>query len=174
MTRRVVTGVDGNGRSRIISDEVIAPKSIIITPEIYQIWGSDKPVVVPNDGKLPSYRNMFPPERGFRMFITEIQPDAVVRAAEFDPAEFERRVREVFPGLMDSHEPDKPGMHATQTVDIGIILSGEIWLKLDDGEEILLREGDVSIQNGNRHAWRNRSEASCRIAWTLVGAGPVD
>ncbi len=36
------------------------------------------------------------------------------------------------------------------------MLEGEIWLELDDGAEVHLREGDVAIQCGTRHAWRNK------------------
>ena len=48
-------------------------------------------------------------------------------------------------------------MHTTQTVDLDLVLEGEIWLELDDGEEVLLGPGDCVIQNGTRHAWHNRS-----------------
>src|ERR1022692_2313909 len=47
---------------------------------------------------------------------------------------------------------------------------GEVYLELDDGSEVLLRAGDCVVQNGTRHAWRNRSPANCVIAVTLVGA----
>ena len=58
------------------------------------------------------------------------------------------------------------------------VLSGEIWLELDDGE-IHLRPGDCVVQNGTRHAWRNRSGAPCSMAIVLIGAshaghGPRD
>jgi len=50
------------------------------------------------------------------------------------------------------------------------VLSGEVWLELDDGAEVHLRPGDCVIQNGTRHAWRNRSTEPCVIAVALVGA----
>ena len=66
-------------------------------------------------------------------------------------------------------EPQNPGMHTTDTVDFDVIVLGEVYLELDDGSEVLLEAGDCVVQNGTRHAWRNRSSAKCVIAVTLVG-----
>jgi quercetin dioxygenase-like cupin family protein len=74
------------------------------------------------------------------------------------------------PGMAEVLETDNPGMHTTDTVDFDVILSGEIYLELDDGAEVLLKAGDCVVQNGTRHAWRNRSSENCVIAVTLVGA----
>ena len=38
-------------------------------------------------------------------------------------------------------EPDRPGMHTTDTVDFDIVLRGEVWLELDGGQEVHLRPG---------------------------------
>ena len=53
---------------------------------------------------------------------------------------------------------DDWGMHTTDTVDYDVILSGELWMELDDGVEVHLKPGDCVIQNGTRHAWQNRSQ----------------
>ena len=72
------------------------------------------------------------------------------------------------PGLGERFEPN--GMHTTPTVDYGIVLDGEIWLELDEGRTTLLRQHDVVIQNGTRHAWRNKSERAATVAFVLIGA----
>jgi quercetin dioxygenase-like cupin family protein len=51
-----------------------------------------------------------------------------------------------------------------------VIVSGELWLELDDGELRHLRAGDIVIQNGTRHAWRNRSDSPAVMLAVLVGA----
>jgi quercetin dioxygenase-like cupin family protein len=61
-------------------------------------------------------------------------------------------------------------MHTTDTVDYGIVLEGEVWLELDDGQQIHLHPHDVVVQNGTRHAWRNRSDKPVRMAFVLIGA----
>jgi quercetin dioxygenase-like cupin family protein len=55
-------------------------------------------------------------------------------------------------------------------VDYGIVLEGEVWLELDDGEQVHLKAHDVVVQNGTRHAWRNKSDKPVKIAFTIVGA----
>lgn len=76
---------------------------------------------------------------------------------------------------MASHtEPDSPGMHTTATIDYEYVVSGEIDLELDDGAEVHLRAGDTVVQNGTRHAWRNRGTAPCVIVVILIGANRSD
>ena len=66
-------------------------------------------------------------------------------------------------------EQNDPGMHTTRTIDYGIVLSGEIYLELDEGE-VHLTPGDVVVQRGTRHAWRNRSAEPCKIAFVLISS----
>ncbi len=49
-------------------------------------------------------------------------------------------------------------MHKTNTVDYAVVYDGEIWLELDDAKTVHLRRGDVVVQNGTRHAWRNKGK----------------
>jgi hypothetical protein len=51
-------------------------------------------------------------------------------------------IQQKLPGTIDLFEPDHPSMHATDTVDFNVIVSGEVNLELDDGTEILLKAGD--------------------------------
>ena len=67
-------------------------------------------------------------------------------------------------------EVDSPGMHTTPTVDYDIVLDGEVWLELSDGREVKLNTGDVVVQHGARHAWRNKSDRPATIAAILIGA----
>lgn len=61
-------------------------------------------------------------------------------------------------------------MHTTDSVDYGVIVEGELYLQLDDGEERLLRAGDSFVQNGTRHAWYNRSKQPATMFVVMVGA----
>ena len=47
---------------------------------------------------------------------------------------------------------------------------GEVHLELDDGEGKKLAPRDVVIQNGTRHAWRNKSSQPATMLFVLVGA----
>ena len=72
---------------------------------------------------------------------------------------------------MDKSDVRHPGMHKTDTVDYALVLDGEIWALMDKGET-LLKAGDCFVQRGTNHAWSNRSDKACRVAFTLVSAEP--
>ena len=48
-------------------------------------------------------------------------------------------------------------MHRTVSLDYGVVLDGEVELILDNGESRLMKRGDLSIQRGTIHAWKNVS-----------------
>jgi uncharacterized cupin superfamily protein len=73
---------------------------------------------------------------------------------------------------MDPGAARHPGMHKTSTVDYALVLDGEIWALMDEGE-VLVRAGDSLVQRGTNHAWSNRSDRPCRVAFILVNADPV-
>lgn len=65
-------------------------------------------------------------------------------------------------------------MHRTVSLDYGVVLEGEVWLVLDSGEEKLLRRGDVAVQRGTNHAWRNGSSTEwARMLYVLQEAEEV-
>jgi quercetin dioxygenase-like cupin family protein len=65
-------------------------------------------------------------------------------------------------------------MHRTVSLDYGVVLEGEVELVLDSGEKRLMRRGDVSIQRGTNHAWRNTSSTEwARMLYVLQEAQPI-
>jgi mannose-6-phosphate isomerase-like protein (cupin superfamily) len=74
------------------------------------------------------------------------------------------------PGLADHFEKEDPAMHKTNTVDYSVVYDGEIWLELDDAETLHLKRGDVVVQNGTRHAWRNKGAKPVTMLFFLNGA----
>jgi len=65
-------------------------------------------------------------------------------------------------------------MHRSFSIDYGIVLAGELELELDGGELVRLEPGDIVVQRGTNHLWRNPSaETVCRIAFVLIEALPV-
>lgn len=59
-----------------------------------------------------------------------------------------------------------PFMHRTDSVDYSVVLTGEIYMMMDE-EEYLLKAGDTVIQQGTNHAWSNRGTEPCLIAFML-------
>ena len=65
-------------------------------------------------------------------------------------------------------------MHRSFSIDYGIVLSGTLEMELDGGEVITLNAGDIVVQRGTNHLWRNPSlTTACRIAFVLIEAAPV-
>jgi hypothetical protein len=89
-----------------------------------------------------------------------------------EEAEDDSLAERLLPGLLDVFEDDEndEGMHRTDTVDIDIVLSGEIDLVLDSGDRVTLRACDIVVQNGTRHAWQRRGEEKAVLAAWITGA----
>jgi len=65
-------------------------------------------------------------------------------------------------------------MHRTPSCDVGVVIEGEVELVLDSGETRLLKRGDVAVQRGTNHAWRNTShEGWARMLYVLQSAEKV-
>ncbi|KAF7590094.1 hypothetical protein BBP40_003250 [Aspergillus hancockii] len=65
-------------------------------------------------------------------------------------------------------------MHRTRSLDFGIVIEGMIELILASGEKRVLRRGDVSVQRGTNHSWRNPDPNRwCRVAYVLLDSQPV-
>ena len=100
---------------------------------------------------------------------TRPEPGSSARAA------LERQRASVDDGsghAFDRGSPRHPGFHKTSSVDYAIVLSGQIYALMDEGE-VLLRAGDVLVQRGTNHAWSNRSSEPARLAFVLIDATPV-
>ncbi|KAK4986147.1 hypothetical protein LTR50_005519 [Elasticomyces elasticus] len=66
-------------------------------------------------------------------------------------------------------------MHRTVSLDYGVVLEGEVELLLDSGEKRLMRRGDVAVQRGTMHAWRNPSKDSwARMMYVLQPCKPLE
>ncbi|KAI2464104.1 hypothetical protein F4781DRAFT_425803 [Annulohypoxylon bovei var. microspora] len=64
-------------------------------------------------------------------------------------------------------------MHRTVSLDYAVVLSGEIVLTLDSGEEKTIKAGEFIVQQGVNHSWHNRTNEVCRIAVVMVGSEKV-
>ena len=173
--RRVVTGHDARGKAIVIADGI--NKNVVKPPNrpgvlIQNFWVETK---VPSS--VAGNADAAPPDKKLGL-----EPPAgghVLRIVEFPPEKdwIDKVDREAakasFASLGASHaadsaaKPPHPLMHKTKTIDYAIVLSGEIYLVLDESE-VLLKAGDVCIQRGTNHAWSNRSSDYCRICFVLI------
>ena len=63
-------------------------------------------------------------------------------------------------------------MHATDTLDYLVVLSGQIVLQLE-AEEVVLSPGDFIVDRGVIHAWRNDTAEPATMVSITVPALPV-
>ncbi|MGF6508541.1 cupin domain-containing protein [Paraburkholderia sp. 32] len=175
MVRRVVTG-EKDGKSVIVSDGPVANTHDYAAVPGFQTtlaWATLQGVApLPHDGKDPAVgiQSVVPDPHGTRLLVVQFPPDSSLDSADFDPVAAGAEYEAHLPGLAQAFEPDGSGMHRTASVDYDIIVSGELWLELDDGEIRHLKAGDIVIQNGTRHAWRNRSTMPAVMVAVLIGA----
>lgn len=177
--RRVVTG-ERDGKSVFVSDEQIqgvAPAALRGL-EMHAIWGSDSLPTFPNSGGRQATTGWFAPSGGYRFILFTIPPDAEARShpghPDPDPAVGGAEVEAAFPGLLGHLDPAEPGMHATPTVDLEIVLAGRITLELSDGVTKSFGPGDTIVQNGTRHRWSNAGTEPAVVGCVFVGARPEE
>ena len=173
--RRVVTGNDANGRSRVLFDS--AAPNVKTSPfqkgtNMTDIWVFHQcPAVISgerDDGNLPFHFE--PPQTGGHLRIVQ----SAARPKDYDAAKD--------PAIKPAHPPKKTEggtwerggqnlyttrTHKSETLDYGILLAGERVLVLDAGE-IVMRPGDVVVQLGNWHGWTNPRRGSL-MAFVMMG-----
>jgi hypothetical protein len=176
--RRVVTGVDAQGRSCVVSDGE-APH-VFRSPTVpgfgaAQVW-TTAPGPVSNedstdraaaDAEIPMY-----PELGGTVFrVADFPPDSAYDDRGKDKLFGDIGGDDARDGA--AHSADRHfWFHKTDSIDFAVVLEGEIWMLLDE-DEVLLKAGDVIVQRGTAHSWSNRSGKPCRMAFLLLGALPV-
>jgi quercetin dioxygenase-like cupin family protein len=173
--RRVVTGHDVNGKSiLLIEDE--APHVFTRGAAgvvVRDLWETVK-CPADNRGHDDAVHGPFhlaPPKGGSIFRVIEYPPDAKRFEAMATQNEADFRASGMA-AARDVGAARHRGFHKTNTIDYAIVLSGEIWAMMDEGET-LLRAGDTLIQRGTNHAWSNRSTESAWLAFVLIDAEPV-
>jgi mannose-6-phosphate isomerase-like protein (cupin superfamily) len=168
--RRVVTGLTPDGRSVVVSDgPATRAHDFNSIPGFSNVtvWSASAELANASVDRTAGLNSLLAEPGGTTFFIVRFPPEA--QMASIDPAAAgEEQAREL-PGLADSFDPDRPGFHATPSIDHVIVLQGELWLELEEGAQTLLKQGDVVIQTGTWHAWHNRSDQPAVIAAISLG-----
>ena len=168
--RRVVTSRGPGGEAVVVSDGP-APRTHdfrhVPGMSATMLWATAAGQPAGSTDPTPDLRSQLPEPGGTCLVIVRFPPDDVLR--DVDPVAAGAEHQMASPGIAEHFEPDNPGMHATHSVDYVLVLEGEIWLDLGDGEMIRLGRGDTVIQNATRHAWRNLSDAAATLAVVHVG-----
>jgi quercetin dioxygenase-like cupin family protein len=144
--RRIVTGHDKNGKAIVeIDDFSPSIKNPRPGAEYAEIWSTSEGFPISNDTFSDPVGNKIG---------TSIDNGTVFRVVKFDP------------GVA-------PRNHRTDSLDYGVVMSGEIHMELDNGIVVHAKAGDVIVQRGTIHNWVNKGTVPCLIAFTLIWAKPV-
>jgi mannose-6-phosphate isomerase-like protein (cupin superfamily) len=158
--RVVRTGHTADGVGHVVSDAEVGPRAGLAADgwQAYLLWGVDAMPQLPDDGDH-SFSAPTPPLGAARFVQLVVYPAGTEQGAGD---------AEALAGVQRP-EGDTEGMHFTSTVDLVVVLEGEVTLKLDS-EETVLRQGDFLVQNGTRHAWINRGQVPARLGVVVLGA----
>jgi naringenin degradation protein FdeH len=163
---RVVTTIDKDGKSVALIDAPVPLQSFRSPNPAGDIWVTQAYPADFNwtDDRAKIKVGLHPPKNGTIFRVVDFVPtteaidkmpmDTMMKVAGADAPKR---------GLPPKH----PMMHRTRTVDYAIILSGEIDMMMDDST-VHLKAGDVVVQQATNHAWINRSNAPCRVAFILM------
>lgn len=146
--RRIVTGHDGDGVARVMTDDLAENSKRSGAGAVSTlIWCTD---AAPADIAIGAdFEDMGarvvgtqPPPHGSRFAVIEFPPGAPT------------------------------AMHRTESIDYVICLAGEIDMDMDQSS-VTMKAGDVMVQRGTNHSWVNRSAAPARVAFVLLDAVPL-
>jgi quercetin dioxygenase-like cupin family protein len=176
--RRVVTGNDAQGKSKVVWD---GPAPSMHEASMgsgrghidFWVW-NESPAPLSGAADDGSLAYDFPgPPRGGHLRVVQ----GVGRAPDYDVAKDTMLVpphpikehplgRRWDRGGTTSHSG---GMHKTETVDYAILLDGERTLVLDDGE-VQWQPGDIVIDVGAWHQWKSYSPGGGRVVYDMIAA----
>ncbi|MFM5932034.1 MAG: cupin domain-containing protein [Novosphingobium sp.] len=141
MVRRVVTGLDAEGRSTVIID-----------------------------GPVPAWG-----ETGGRVWLTEGHPADNSSQGDCPDVPFTFDLMQKGGSAVMTHTfmPGSPEFwHATDSIEYLVMTEGEVTLDLETGP-VTIRAGDVLVDRGVIHSWRNDSGAPARAVIVAIPAHPV-
>ena len=176
--RRIITVDDSDGKSLALDDSFV--DDVLVDParpgfSSARVWVTDS---TPAIQRTPEYvarmpHTLEPPPAGSVFRIFTLPPDAV-----WEPTISKEAVQSYFEAAGSPRASrfgpgaPHPYMQQTRTLDLCVVLEGEVTLILDT-EEVALSAGDTVVQRGTRHAWSNRSGKRSVIAISSHDAMPI-
>ncbi|MCX9146545.1 cupin domain-containing protein [Erythrobacter sp. WG] len=144
--RRIVTGHDAQGRAVIRSDDLLPVEPIPSGDAAFSLVWTTASVPADNNDET---------DGRLRDAALTLHRGSVLRIVDMLPG-------------------GQSPFHRSSSIDYGIVLSGAVELELDEGAVASAQAGDIVVQRGTVHLWRNPSASEvCRIAFVLIEAAPV-
>jgi mannose-6-phosphate isomerase-like protein (cupin superfamily) len=179
--RRVVTGLDGTGRSVVVTDGE-APGTFAFAggaigyAALWETGGG--PVGSPRQGgdAVRPWMQLHPMGGGISFKHIVLPPAAAAARLAMTAPDVGNEMAVRVPGMRTTghHDPDDPAIHRTDTIDLDVIVEGEIELALPDGGPVRLSAGDCIVQRGTWHKWRNVGDTPARFTAVMLAVPPTD
>ena len=172
MPKKYVFDVIADGSSEItIEQDITKIPSIVPGLMAVDLWSNAE---TPADLNRPG-----DPTKGAGFMHEPPEGGAIVRILDFEP-EAKRtvaNVQETHRAIGSAHIPSAeylskakhPSMHKTDTLNYFVLLTGRLWA-LSEGKDVLMEPGDVLIQKGAMHGWRNDGNELARLFAVLIDA----
>jgi quercetin dioxygenase-like cupin family protein len=176
--RRVVTGNDAEGKSKVVWDSP--------SPQVHEtslkgrghtdfwVW-RETPAPLSGDHDDGTWPDEFPGPLGgghLRVVHWLGRGDVEKDMPPTEPHEPKERPGGRTWDRGGGNNAYSSAMHKTESVDYGIMLSGERSITLDDGT-LVMQPGDIVIQVGAWHQW-DSTRLGCLMAFDMISARFVD
>lgn len=159
--RRIVTGENAQGQSVFVSDgPALNHTNDPGSPPAQVVWVTGEAAAPGSDPAPAGHAFGFHSKGGSLLRVVDFPPDE-----SYDASQLARFLDEQ--GVRDKGDARHFWFHKTQSLDYAIVLDGEIYALMDEGET-LMRPGDILIQRATNHSWSNRSGRPCRMAFVLL------
>jgi len=149
--RRIVNGHDESGKAVVLSDTLCEFQG--------GLGGGIESAAIWTTGETPSKDNNRPND--YDGATQKIPGFGLVRGNGTNC-----RFTDLAPGT-------ETPWHRTTSVDYNVLISGTVISLTEDGKESLLKPGDVVVQRGCVHAWKNPGSDWARWVTVLVDAEPA-
>ena len=170
--RRIVTKDGANGRSSVSIDAKPARLLAVDEGGLAEIWTAalGAQLLSGNDPLADEAVRLEPAPGAVkaRWFTVPVE------TSDASPEERETKAAFGFAACGASHArvdtTRHPMMHKTDTLDVIILVKGNVDLLLDDGEATAMKPGDVVIQRATNHALVNRGTETALLVAVLINA----
>jgi quercetin dioxygenase-like cupin family protein len=156
--RLVVTGHDSDNRGQFVTDTRVGPTPGLAADgwQAYVLWAVPALPTLPDDGASAVDTSASGPG-SVRFVQTVVYPQGTEAPAGTAEA------------LTAIEKPDDgSAMHFTRTVDLVVVLEGEVEVVVDTDRRTL-RQGDFLVQNGTRHEWLNHGDVPAKLGVIVLG-----
>lgn len=173
--KRYVMGNRDDGTADVLFEDDLDPHLIPLRPR--EIWlNTATPADLSHSGDPVAEQIVAhePPDGGaiFRVLVFPSKQDTPNLSAE-DMVKYHQSIHSAhIPSLEYLRSAKNVSMHKTDTLNYFVLIEGEIWA-LTEGKDVLLRAGDVIVQLGCMHGWRNDSDKRAVLVAVLIDAHPA-